>query len=63
MNEFDPQQHETFISERFKAQALLIAKVAMFDELIDMHHDGLCSFDEAIAQYQHDLAELDTSVV
>lgn len=31
---------------------LAIARVALFDELIDMHQNGVCSFDEAMDQYK-----------
>lgn len=53
--EFDPVAHEEFISERLRALQVSAARVAMFDSLIDLHHDGQCSFDEAISQYLHDL--------
>lgn len=50
--EFDPTgDHEELALERLQ---LLIARVALFDELIDYHLDGQCSFDEAVAQYLHD---------
>lgn len=53
--EFDPVSHENFVSRRLVELQKATARVAIFDELIDMHHDGMCSFDEAIAQYLHDI--------
>jgi len=53
--EFDPEAHEKFVSQRVIELQKAAARVAIFDELIDMHHDGMCSFDEAIAQFKHDI--------
>ena len=52
---------EKWISPRADKAILLIAKVALFDEIIDLHLDGYCTFDEAIDQYKTDLAELEAS--
>lgn len=57
--DFDPEVHEQYVSERLQYQRELIAKVALFDELIDMHLDGICTFDEAIDQYKHDCDNLE----
>lgn len=54
-HEFNPEAHESFVSRRILEIQKQAARVAIFDELIDMHHDGMCSFDEAIAQYLHDI--------
>lgn len=54
-HEFNPEAHESFVSRRLLEIRKNVARVAIFDELIDMHHDGMCSFDEAIAQYLHDI--------
>ena len=52
MSEFDPAKHERDVDEAYER----LGKYALFDELIDMHHKGMCSFDEAIAQFKHDLS-------
>lgn len=54
-HEFNPEAHEQFVSRRLLELHKAAARVAIFDELIDLHHDGQCSFDEAIAQYLHDI--------
>ena len=51
--EFNQDQHDQTIEEGYRR----IARVALFDELIDMHLDGQCSLEEAVAQYRHDAAE------
>lgn len=48
--EFDQARHDEVVEEGYRR----IARVALFDELIDMHHDGLCTFDQAVEQYRHD---------
>lgn len=53
--EFNPEAHEEFVSTRLLELRKSAARIAIFDELIDMHQDGMCSFDEAIAQYLHDI--------
>lgn len=55
-HEFNPEAHEEFVSKRLEKIRRDAARVALFDELIDMHHDGMCSFDEAMSQFHHDLA-------
>lgn len=62
MAEFDPAKHDEFVSERLHTLRLHTARVALFDELIDMHLDGMCSFDEAVDQYKHDAADLEATV-
>jgi hypothetical protein len=42
---------ETEILERYQIR---LARIALFDELIDLHHDGQCTFDEAVQQFLHD---------
>lgn len=54
-HEFNPEAHEEFVSKRLENLRRNAARVAIFDELIDMHHDGMCTFDEAMAQFHHDL--------
>lgn len=49
---------EIWQSKRAKEEYLLLAKVAIFDELIDLHHDGYCTFEEAIEQYHADVQQL-----
>lgn len=52
-HEFDQPAHDKLVDEGYRR----IARVALFDELIDMHHDGQCSYDEAVAQFLHDANE------
>lgn len=53
--EFDPTgDHEELALARLQ---VMIARVAIFDELIDYHLDGTCTFDQAIEQYLHDLSD------
>lgn len=54
-HEFNPEAHEQFVSRRLVELRKAAARVAIFDELIDMHHDGMCSFEEAMAQFHHDI--------
>lgn len=54
-HEFNPEAHEEWVSDRLLALRKNAARVAIFDELIDMHHDGMCTFDEAMAQFHHDI--------
>ncbi len=54
-HEFNPEAHEEYVSRRVLELQKQAARVAIFDELIDMHHDGMCSFDEALAQFHHDI--------
>lgn len=54
-HEFDPEQHEQFVSARLTELHKAAARVAIFDEMIDYHLAGDCSFEEAIAQYLHDI--------
>ena len=54
-HEFDPEAHESFVSRRLVELQKSIARVAIFDEMIDYYHDGQCSFQEAIDQYLHDI--------
>lgn len=57
-HEFDPIAHERLVRDLHDERLLRIARVALFDEMIDYHLDGQCSFGEAISQYQHDLDRL-----
>ena len=59
MYEKNPEADYGYISPRARAEALLMAKVALFDEMIDFHLDGVCTFDEAVDQYKHDLQFID----
>lgn len=52
--EFDPVAHEEFVRDLHESSYRRIARVALFDEMIDFYHDGQCSFDEAVSQFQHD---------
>ena len=52
---FPDPERDLKIDEGFRR----VARIALFNELADMHLDGMCTFDEAIAQYKHDLAEMD----
>lgn len=52
--EFDFEAHERRVAERVVELQKKAARVALFDELIDLYHDGLCSFEEAVDQFLHD---------
>lgn len=52
--DFDPAQHEQDVEQGYRR----IARVALFDELIDYYLDGTAPFDDVIEQYKHDEAEL-----
>lgn len=56
-HDFDPEAHEAFVSERLARVRTSIARVALFDELIDYHLDGDCTFDQAVSQFLHDAEE------
>lgn len=45
-------------SETLERYQLRLARIALFDELIDYALDGQCTFDEAVAQYLVDAADL-----
>jgi len=51
---FDPERHEEFVSSRLEKLRIQVARVALFDEMIDYHLDGDCSYDEAVTQFLHD---------
>lgn len=53
-HEFDPASHERQVRALHDERLLRIARVALFDELIDYPLDGQCTFDEAVSQYLHD---------
>lgn len=57
--ERNPEAIHEWRSPRAIAEALLIAKVAIFDEMIDYHLDGMITFEEAIDQYNQDVELLD----
>lgn len=50
-HEFDQPEHDRKVADGYAR----IARVAIFDELIDMCRDGQCTFEEAVAQYKHDI--------
>jgi hypothetical protein len=54
-HEFNPEAHEEYVSRRLLEARKQAARMAIFDEMIDYHLDGQCSFDEAVAQYLHDI--------
>lgn len=45
-------------SETLERYELRLARIALFNELIDYALDGQCSFDEAVNQYLHDASLL-----
>lgn len=53
--EFDPVAHEARVAARLVELQKAAARVAIFDEMIDYHLAGDCTFDEAVAQYLHDI--------
>jgi len=40
-----------------EAEFRRIARVALFNTLIDYHHQGHCTFEEAVAEYQSEIKE------
>jgi len=56
-HEFNPEAHEEFVSKRLQHLRINLARTALFDELIDYHLDGDCTFDQAVSQYLHDATE------
>jgi len=55
-HEFNPEAHEEFVSRRLLQARQAAARIAIFDEMIDYHLDGTCTFEQAIAQFRHDIA-------
>lgn len=55
--EFDPQQHEEFVSQRLQDLHRGVARVALFEEMMTFVDNGDCTFDQAVEQYLHDAAE------
>lgn len=53
--EFDLVAHEARVAARLVELHKTAARVAIFDEMIDYHLAGDCTFDEAVAQYLHDI--------
>lgn len=51
---FDPDAHEAQVEEGLRR----LAKYALFDEMVDYHLNGECTLAEALAQFEHDLAEM-----
>lgn len=54
-HEFDPEAHEEFVSARLLAVRKQAARLAIFEEMMDYVDRGMCSFNEAIDQYLHDI--------
>lgn len=54
-HEFNPEAHEEFVSRRLLEVRKSAARLAIFDEMIDYHLDGTCTFEQAIEQYLHDI--------
>lgn len=55
-HEFNPEAHEEWVSDRLKKIRIDAARVALFDEMIDYHLDGDCTFEQAMEQFHHDLS-------
>lgn len=53
--EFNPEAHEEFVSRRLLEVRKSAARLAIFDEMIDYHLDGTCTFEQAVEQYLHDI--------
>jgi hypothetical protein len=56
--ESNPEIDEGFVSKRLIEARKSVARIAIFDEMIDYHLEGMCTFEEAIEQFKHDI-ELD----
>lgn len=50
-----PKTVEVETPEASEDELRRIARVALFDTLIDYHHRGHCTFDEAVAEYKAEL--------
>lgn len=46
--EFDPEAHDTFVSERFLLEAQRRSKLEAFDKFIDLALDGVITMEQAI---------------
>ena len=55
MAEFDPTSHEQFVRGLHDERRGTLGKVALFEEVMTYVDRGDCTFEEAIAQYKHDL--------
>lgn len=55
MSEFNAVEHELVVAK----YQLRLARYALFDEVIDYALDGMCTREEAIAQFVHDDGELE----
>lgn len=53
--EFDPEAHETFVRSLHDERRATLGKYALFEEVMTYVDKGMCTFDEAITQYKHDL--------
>lgn len=53
-SKFTPEAHEAHLAERYAR----IERYRIFDELVDMALDGVCTFDQAMEQYHHDTSDL-----
>lgn len=54
-HEFNPEAHEVFVSKRLLEVRKQAARLAIFEEMMDYHDRGDCSFKEAIDQYLCDI--------
>ena len=54
-HEFDPDAHERLVRDLHDDQKARLGKFALFEEVMVYVDAGMCTFEEAIAQYKHDL--------
>lgn len=53
--EFNPDAHEEFVRSLHADRDKSLGKYALFEEVMRHVDEGKCTFDEAIANYKHDL--------
>jgi len=53
--DFDPLAHEQMVRDLHDESKARLGRLALFEEMMTYVDQGQCTFDEAIAQYKHDL--------
>ncbi len=56
--EFDNQQHEAFLAERYER----LARIDAFDRFVDLALDGAISMDEALKAFREEYIDEQTEV-
>lgn len=55
--EFDPEEHEKFVSRRLEIARMKIARYALFDQMCDYYLNGDCTLEQAMIEFMHDATE------